>query len=83
MAGNAPVRKDDLANKLLFNMLTGPPVAPNAPKWLGFGISTPSTRHKTPLGELPRMIMSLRESLLEVTPAKPATIRAGSFREPA
>ena len=44
---------------------------------------SPSTRHKTPTGEFPRMTKSFLESSGELTPAKLAANRAGSERPPA
>src|SRR4030066_472035 len=54
-AGKAPVKKSELVRRLLFKILIGPPLAPKDEKWLGFGISIPSSRHNTPRGEFPRI----------------------------
>ena len=81
-AGKAPVRKSELAIKFGLSAETGPPVVPSVEKWLGFGIGIPSRRQSTPVGELPRIMMSLRASLLAATPAKLATILATSLRPP-
>ena len=62
---------------------TGPPVVPAMAKWLGLGMSTPSKRQSTPIGELPLTTISLRESSAPCTPAKLLAIRAGSPRLPA
>ena len=67
----------------LFSALIGPPDEPSPAKWLGLGISIPSSLHKIPLGEFPRTTMSLFPSALLVTPAKLDTIRAGSLKVPA
>ena len=62
--------------------LTGPPVVPRVEKWLGLGIGMPSNRHNRPVGELPLITMSLRESLAAATPAKLPAKRATSLRPP-
>jgi hypothetical protein len=62
-AGTAPERKSEFVRRLLFPILTGPPVVPRAPKWLGFGISIPSSRHRTPDGEFPRFLLPTREKI--------------------
>src|SRR6185437_7462801 len=82
-AGQAPVKKSELLSTLLFNILTGPPVVPCAAKWFGLGMSTPSSRQRSPDGELPRIIISFLASLDPDTPAKLAGIRAGSPSAPA
>ena len=41
-------------------------------------MSKPSNRQSSPIGELPRIIISFRVSFAATTPAKPATMRAGS-----
>ena len=62
---------------------TDPPVVPGMAKWLGFGMSMPSIRHKIPWGEFPRTTISFLESSAPCTPAKFEAIRAGSPRLPA
>ncbi|MNY53645.1 hypothetical protein D3C86_1894170 [compost metagenome] len=64
-------------------MLTGPPVAANEPKWLGFGMFRPSNCHNVPDGEFPRTTISFRESSPDTTPAKLAAILDGSPNAPA
>ncbi len=54
---------------LLLSILMAPPDDPWSEKWLGLGISTPSMRHNNPLGEFPRITISLLASLDEATPA--------------
>ena len=59
-----------------------PPPEPPSPllKWLGLGISIPSTRHNIPREEFPRTTISLLASLVALTPANERAIRAGSLK---
>ena len=84
-AGKAPDIKSELAKlvELIIDMI--PLVDPcPSPKWFGLGISIPSILHNNPLGEFPRMIISLFWSdPAFVTPAKFKAMRAGSWNPPA
>src|SRR5689334_2387425 len=82
-AGKAEVKKSEFLITFVLIALTGPPVVPTVEKWFGFGIFNPSMRHKTPVGEFPRITMSFLESSGELTPAKLAARREGSERPPA
>ena len=81
-AGNALMKKSELAKILLFRIETGPPELPEIAKCEGFGMSTPSIFQTIPSGEFPRTTMSFRESSAPCTPAKLDAILAGSAREP-
>ena len=78
------MKKSELPITFELSTQTPPPLAPSSAwKWLGLGISIPSTLHKRPRGEFPRTTISLSSFDVDATPAYDCAILDGSVIPPA
>ena len=73
LAGKAPLKKSTSLMKFTLIIPTGPPEAPWVAKWLMLGTSTSSRKKRFSLGAPPRMIRSLRNAGVMVTPGRVCT----------